>query len=185
MATFGPPIPGAPWARLPFYKRPASAWPAQVSQATPSAAKLRVPRVPGVDRRLAGFTEKVSAILNSLIDRGYIKASAGLEFLTLGGALEGDGSPTVNTDFSVGAVNGCCYIDTTADEAWICVDNSIGAAVWAGVGEAGPTGPAGPPGAQGASGPMMRYGNGAPDAALGGVGDVYIDLDALTLWWKN
>lgn len=39
-------------------------------------------------------------------------------------------APTVNDDAADGYQVGSIWVDTTADEAYICVDSSIGAAVW-------------------------------------------------------
>jgi hypothetical protein len=71
---YGPPIPGAPWARR---QAPARA-PAPAAPGTPGGPTIKqrrlVPRVPpGSDpRRQARFFDMVSELINSLLTQGYI-----------------------------------------------------------------------------------------------------------------
>ena len=49
-------------------------------------------------------------------------------------------APTVNDDSSAGYSVGSWWIDTTADRAYVCVDASVGAAVWISVADGAPKG---------------------------------------------
>jgi len=44
--------------------------------------------------------------------------------------LSASAAPTVNDDSSAGYAVGSVWCDTTADDAYICLDASVGAAVW-------------------------------------------------------
>jgi hypothetical protein len=59
----------------------------------------------------------------------------GLQHLTIddfptGSAFNKTTAPTVNDDTDLGYNVGCVWIDTTADKAYVCLDNTDGAAVW-------------------------------------------------------
>jgi len=130
-----PPIPGAPWTDLVHL-----AGSARASQARPSPARYLVPRAPQAeDRRLSGFTEKVSALLNSLLRDGYVRQVGQAEFMTLGGAFEEARAPTEHDDQAQGAVAGCAWVDTSTSPrtAYVCLDATPGAAAWAEVGGLG------------------------------------------------
>jgi hypothetical protein len=90
--------------------------------------------VPLDDRRLGRFTEQVSSILSSLVSLGYVKQTAAnpISYKIVGGGLTGAGPPTRNTDASVGAVAGCCYVDTLNDDVYVCATATVGLAVWCG-----------------------------------------------------
>ena len=50
---------------------------------------------------------------------------------TMTNNLSASAAPTVNDDSGSGYTVGSYWVDTTADEAYICVDASVGAAIWA------------------------------------------------------
>lgn len=154
--TTGPPIPGAPWIR---HGGPGAfagggtgsgfgsgfgtgggggvggggaGFPPPTPQARPSVMKSFLSRCPHEDRRLARFTEKVSLLVNNLLGVGFLKSSADLGFVITGGGMQSTHSPGPNDDSSVGVVVGCTWINTTTQQVWICLDNTLGAAVWRG-----------------------------------------------------
>ena len=65
-------------------------------------------------------------------------------------------APAVGDDSADSYVVGSLWIDTTHDKAYVCLDNSAGAAVWTEItvttGGSGSVGAMGPPGADGADG---------------------------------
>ena len=128
---FGPPIPGVPWTGP---DASVSGGSAPATQSRPSHRKLLVQKVLDTKdmRNVALFTQKVSRIVNSLSLQGYLRQTAAETFGLLGGALEGDGAPTIHTDASAGAVKGCLYIDdsTHPPTPYFCMDATLGAAVW-------------------------------------------------------
>jgi hypothetical protein len=137
----GPPMRGAPWlGRLPLEEglrgSPGTGL-LLPGSAHPSLAQPRVSRVvrkDEPDRRLGRHSEQVQSILNSLLDRGYLRLTSQnpLRYEILGGSLTGEGPPTSDTDAAAGAVLGCCYVDTRAGVVYFCVDATIAAARWRG-----------------------------------------------------
>ena len=141
---YGPLIPGAPWTGQGWPSTPGGNPP--VSQARFKPVGL-IPRAPDdADRRKASFSEKTSGLLNSLIQQGYLQLVAAnpITWLILGGALVRSRPPGNLDDASIGANPGTIWIDDSAGQAYVCLDNSLGFPVWesigAGTGYTGPTG---------------------------------------------
>lgn len=148
----GPPIPEAPWFRVPFLPLPGGPGPGTIvpGQQRVRWQNPRVNRVMGKagqagglsggaaqspdERRLRRHSEVVQEIMNSLLDQGYIRfvGQNPLRFQIINGALTGAGPPTSDTDKSEGAIVGCVYVDTAARRFYVCVDNTLSAAVWRG-----------------------------------------------------
>jgi hypothetical protein len=100
----------------------------------PRRAGLFVPLLPRVpdseDRnRAARHTEILSNVWNSLLVRGYIRKD-GLEAKIVGGAYEMPRPPRQEDDASIRAQVGNTWVDTVGLEAYICISNAFGAAVW-------------------------------------------------------
>jgi hypothetical protein len=134
---FGPAMPGAPWLAsvvpsIPVVNNilgPVSP-PSPVSK-LPGNVRPFVPRVPGPPR-LQRFTQLVSNVINSAINAGTLQQTSANTYQQIGGGFQGSGPPTVNTDITVGATPGCSYVDITAGQIYICINNSQGSAQWLG-----------------------------------------------------
>ncbi len=195
---YGPPVPGAPWLAE---KNPWSGqFPSLGPKSRPTKQMPFVDRAPQGERRLDRFTEQVSVLLNSLIGQGYLQQKQANVYMTLAGALVGQGPPTANTDTTIGAVVGCTYIDLNTLTPYICVRNLLGQALWrTAAGTTGPPGNGLPPGGTAlqvlekvdaadynyawAARRASLFGHGAPDPTLGIQGDTYIDLDSGNFYW--
>lgn len=118
-----------PWPALGQLQPPWMSPPASQARKKPSEL---INRFGSLDRRLAMFGEKVSDLLNSLLRNGYLvrSGSSPVSYLPLCGALTADRPPTAADDFAAGAVQGCLWIDEHAPQAYICLDSTIGLAVW-------------------------------------------------------
>jgi len=44
--------------------------------------------------------------------------------------LEGSAAPDANDDVTLGFSEGSIWIDSTNEDAYVCIDNSVGAAKW-------------------------------------------------------
>ncbi len=102
----------------------------------PPGSDPRVERVPLVakdrERRMARAFDKLSVIVNSLFEQGFLAQTGVGEFRVLGGALTGEGAPDADTDKTVGAVVGGVYIDTLTNNVYVCASAAEGVAVWRG-----------------------------------------------------
>lgn len=134
-----PRLPGTPWflQGLGASAAPGAGPGEQVSQALPTVELPLIPRVPDPNdqqyqRRMAGFTERVAAMLNSLIFQRVIRLTGARQYTLIGGSLIADRPPTANDDSSTGAFAGCSWVDRSAKKIWHCVDAGIGAAIWNG-----------------------------------------------------
>lgn len=91
-------------------------------------------RVPEPDKdpsRLRLFVDKTVAVLNSLLGQGFIaRTGERNQFSIIGGSYEMDRPPAATDDLTYGVRVGQIWTDTTAGTAYICVDVSVGAAVW-------------------------------------------------------
>lgn len=91
-------------------------------------------RVPEPDKdpaRLRLFVDKTVAVLNSLLGQGFIVRTGNRnQFSIIGGSYEMDRPPAATDDLTYGVRVGQIWTDTTAGTAYICVDVSVGAAVW-------------------------------------------------------
>jgi hypothetical protein len=145
----GPPVPGAPWT-APHETTPPAAR-AAPSARRPRPDRLRLARVPLADRRLQRFTEIVSLIVNSLVDRGHLQAvqdvttaqgAQPVDWLALSGAIPAAQAPTALDDSSTGAVQGALWVDTSAARpaVYVCASATPDGAVWVQVTPHGLTG---------------------------------------------
>lgn len=62
--------------------------------------------------------------------RLYVGSSGGNRLMALLHAIDQTTAPTVNDDAGDGFSVGSQWIDTTNDKSYVCVDSTIGAAVW-------------------------------------------------------
>lgn len=100
----------------------------------PRTATLKLPFLPRVPdasdtRRAARQTEILSAAWNSLLRAGYIRPD-GLDYSIRSGAFEATRAPRQEDDESIRAQAGMAWIDTAAQDAYICISNTPGSAVW-------------------------------------------------------
>lgn len=72
--------------------------------------------------------------------RLYVGSAGGNRLLGLLDKIDATAAPTVNEDAGDGYSVGSKWIDTTADKAYLCVDSTVGAAVWKEIGAAGSSG---------------------------------------------
>lgn len=92
-----------------------------------------VPRDPDASKRTRAHLQIVSTILNSLIGRGEIvQIEDGLWRLFPNVATRALRAPDANDDVDDMIPIGRIWIDTGADQFYVCVDNTSGAAVWKG-----------------------------------------------------
>lgn len=94
---------------------------------------MAVPRVPRTtDDRLRQHIDKVADILTSLLRRGFIRLVGDGQFDAGGMALPR--APAATDDSTVGAYVSMTFVDTTTNAVYVCVNNSVGSAVWVQVG---------------------------------------------------
>ena len=129
-----PPIPGAPW--LPVGSGDSSRFGGTVvvPSGRPTTNLPFLERVPdGSDtRRLARHADKLSQFVNSCLGKGQIVMTDQGEYEIRGGAIVSDRAPTSTDDRSIGAFQGCAWMDTTNEDMYFCLDASLGAARWKG-----------------------------------------------------
>ena len=133
--TRGPPIAGAPWT-VGFRVEMPTANPATgVEGVGRPAGKPYLERVISPDNRASRASEKLSAIINSLMMQGYIvqvdvtKSSYAIR----GGALVKTRAPTASDDLSApGVFVGVPWLDTTANKIYFCLRADLGNAAWIG-----------------------------------------------------
>lgn len=126
-----PPIPGAPWT-LVGGGDSANIGPRLDDASSRSAALPFLERVPenSDERRLARHADKLSQFVNSCLARGQIVLTDQGEYEIRGGALIRDRAPTSTDDVSVGAFQGCSWMDTSAEAIYFCLDASLNNASW-------------------------------------------------------
>jgi hypothetical protein len=74
---------------------------------------------------------KGDIILSDLTTNGYVISTGGTGTLAVSkNYLSGHTAPTANDDSGDGFSVGSIWLDTTADRAYICLDASVGSAVW-------------------------------------------------------
>lgn len=100
-------------------------------------ARNRVPLVPRApeaeDQRVRPHIDKVAYIFNALLRLGYIRA-VGDDFEIVGGGVDLPRAPAATDDASVGAVVGQTFVNRLDNSVYVCVNNSVGSAVWVRVG---------------------------------------------------
>lgn len=90
-----------------------------------------IPRAPAAeDPRVRPHIDKVATLLNDLLRLGYIQQTGRDEYAIIGGGFALPRAPTVTDDRTVGAVVGATFVNTTNDDVYVCVRNSVGSAVW-------------------------------------------------------
>lgn len=96
---------------------------------------------PGVsrsdERRLARHTELSSSFFNSATGKGQIQQTGPTDWKIIGGGFEAARPPGADDDTSIGATPGCTWVDTTGGQAYVCISNATGSAVWQEVGGSG------------------------------------------------
>ena len=83
----------------------------------------------GIDERLRRHTDRVADVLNSLVNRAEIVKVGAKDYALAAAHVDGI-PPTVNDDITLGYLRGTTWIDTTGGNAWICIDNAAGSALW-------------------------------------------------------
>ena len=84
------------------------------------------------NRRLARAHDKLSQMVNSWLGQGMIAMTGQGEYVIRGGAIVDDRAPTGADDLSVGAFQGCAWMDTSASKMYFCTSAALGAATWIG-----------------------------------------------------
>lgn len=82
------------------------------------------------DRRTAGHTQKVSRILNTLLERGFLKFDADGEYSIVSGGFSLPRDPIVTDDQTRGAHPLALFTNTLNNKVFICLSASTGSAVW-------------------------------------------------------
>lgn len=97
----------------------------------PTQARVRpmLHRVPGVDNRLARFTELLSAIVNSVSARGQL-ILVGQNDYTLATAHLALIDPTTSDDSSLGHFAGQLWINLVTSNVFCCINALPGAVEW-------------------------------------------------------
>lgn len=132
----GPPLAGAPWFRLqpgPAGPKPGTS-PVPTPVRKPDHLKPFLARVPNLDdvRRLGRATDLLAVLINSMFAQGFLQLESADSYRMISGGFAVPRPPMVTDDASIGATIGCSWVDTSAKAAYICVDNSLGSAVWRG-----------------------------------------------------
>lgn len=81
-------------------------------------------------RRMASITEKQMNLLNSLIRQGVLAQSSAEDWLLRPGGFSAARGPLASDDDTDGVQVGSTWVDTSAGEVYVCVDNTSGAAIW-------------------------------------------------------
>lgn len=90
-----------------------------------------IPRAPAAeDPRVRPHIDKVATLLNDLLRRGYIRQVGRDDFEIVGGGFGLSRDPVATDDKTVGAVVGCNFVNITTQDVFVCVNNSVGSAVW-------------------------------------------------------
>lgn len=90
-----------------------------------------IPRAPAAeDQRVRPHIDKVAKLLNDLLRNGNIALDENGDFKIVGGGFALYRAPTVSDDRTVGAVLNSTFIDLRTNDVYICVNNSVGSAVW-------------------------------------------------------
>ena len=127
---------------------------AQASQARPRLETLPIiASVLDCDNRHRRHFTQVTNLFNSLIMGGFIQQTSQGVFQTQSYVHTSTRNPTVNDDGSLFFVVGSWWINTVTLTAWLCIDITIGAAVWKGWPVSSSPGTGGPGTVQNASGP--------------------------------
>jgi hypothetical protein len=78
-----------------------------------------------------GFAGAGNTITLSVTNATTARTALGIDpAATLKSNLSAAAAPTVNDDSGDGYAPGSLWLDLTADEAYICLDSTLGAAVW-------------------------------------------------------
>ena len=83
-----------------------------------------------MDERIRRHTDEVSDIFNSLMVKGQVVQISPKEWTLVPATYQAPNAPGPNDDFSMGFTVGMQWVDTTGQQAYICINNSIGSAVW-------------------------------------------------------
>lgn len=105
----------------------------------PGPAGLAGPTYPLVERhpdpqtdpaRLRRITEKLSAVMNSLAGKGFIRLDGVSSWTLLPGGFYQNHAPGPNDDVTAGAYPFMLWIDTSTNTVYVNVSNTQGTAVW-------------------------------------------------------
>ena len=129
----GPPVPEAPWGRHGFVQP----WGGRSSAGvlpgvTTLTGKPYVAPVMSADQTTTRFTEKISALVNSLLAKGHLALVGVSDFSIHTGSFEAARPPAATDDSSTGVVRGSAWVDTAAGRVYFCVTSTVGAAIWRG-----------------------------------------------------
>ncbi len=130
--TIVPPYPPSPWVAPapPVVPPPPGVPPPEPIRTFPNNYQPFVERSPVEEPRLRRHTEKVAALLNSLLLKGMIRQEGAEDFVIVGGAIVQDRDPTAIDDSTVGCAIGSSWVNRASQTTWICVANAVGSAVW-------------------------------------------------------
>lgn len=136
----GPPVPGAPWLTFAIVTEGQFPGRVRATISVPTApgrgrARPFVERVPDLStqhgqERLRRFTEKTSSILNALAGDGVLVQTGPAAWKLRGGAHVTGSDPTVNDDVEDGFFAGAFWVNSSSQQAFVCVSAATGAAVW-------------------------------------------------------
>lgn len=107
------------------------------------------------------------------VPRLYVGSAGGNRLLGLLDKIDGTTAPAVNDDAGDGFSVGSQWIDTTNDKSYVCVDSTVGAAVWQQTGGAGAGG--------GGTVTSVTAGTGLSGGVITTSGTVAFDPNSLTL----
>lgn len=99
----------------------------------PGAIDPLIDRYPDAPDRVRRHLERVAAILNSWIRKGYVgmeRVDGVVQYDLFTGRYSEERDPGLDDDADIGAKPGMLWVNTATNAVWVNVDNSAGAAVW-------------------------------------------------------
>lgn len=92
-----------------------------------------IDRIPEeIDNRLRRVIDQIRNILNSVIRDGYLVNKGPGDWTMAAGPYNATRNPNADDDFSDGYIPGTIWINTDTNGIFICVDSTVGAAIWTG-----------------------------------------------------